>query len=235
MSERIQLFCIPYAGGMANTFDDLKNRLSDEILVTPIEYAGHGTRKTEACYQDFRALAEDVCVQIKEKRRCGLPYAMFGYSMGSISVYEVIRRYFSDCPPEHIFLASHEAPDVDWEGKAYARLEDDQFMEQLIGMGGFEESNRKLLSNRFFRNLYFQPIREDYRLLAEYRMDERYLLPVNTTVFYSPNDISDEKIHSWDSFDGAGIEYIPMGENHFFIREHVEQMADIIRSRLSGV
>lgn len=235
MSEKIQLFCIPYAGGMAGAFDELKKLLADEILVTPIEYAGHGTRKTEAFYQDFGELAGDVRNQMRKLRRTDLPCALMGYSMGSISVYEILRRYGDEYSPKHIFLASHEAPDVEWEGKAYARLEDEKFMDELIDMGGFRESDRKLLGNRFFKSLYFQPIREDYRLLAEYRMEERCLLSADVTVFYSPEDISDESIHSWDRFAGAGIEYIPVGEDHFFIREHAAQMADVIRSRLIGI
>ncbi|MDD6616721.1 MAG: thioesterase domain-containing protein, partial [Lachnospiraceae bacterium] len=101
MSEKIQLFCIPYAGGMAGAFDELKKLLADEILVTPIEYAGHGTRKTEAFYQDFGELAGDVRNQMRELRRTDLPCALMGYSMGSISVYEILRRYGDEYSPKH--------------------------------------------------------------------------------------------------------------------------------------
>lgn len=231
MKEKLQLFCLPYAGGTVDVFDGLAKLLENEILVSPVEYAGHGSRKTEPFYQDFAELSKDVYEKISSMRRHELPYAIFGYSMGSIAVYELLCRYLKEELPQYIFLAAHEAPDVEWESKKYAAYDDEHFMDELIAFGGFEEANRKLLNNRFFRKLYFQPIREDYRLLAEYQFQDRQLLPADTTIFYAPKDISEKEIKSWQSFAGGSMEFIPLGSNHFFIREHAEEMAEIMRNR----
>lgn len=232
MGEKIQLFCIPYAGGTANAFSGLAKALGDDVLVSAIEYSGHGTRKAGAFYQDFAELAADVLEEIKKVRRPELPYAIFGYSMGSVAVYELLWRYLADDQPQHIFLAAHEAPDVEWESKEYAAYDDEHFMDMLIGFGGFEESDRQMLGNRFFRRLFFQPIREDYRLLAEYKMQEYHPLPVDATMFYSPLDIPTEQIETWKRFAGGEIEFVPLGKNHFFIREHADEMAEIMRRKM---
>ncbi len=232
MSEKIQLYCIPYAGGTTEVFQELAQLLGDQVLVSCIEYAGHGARKAENFYGDFARLAEDVYGQMQKVRRADIPFALFGYSMGSIAVYELLWRYLADCPPQHIFLAAHEAPDIEWESKAYASLDDDRFMDMLIGFGGFEESNRKLLKNRFFRRLYYQPIREDYRLLADYHMDEMHLLPSDTTVFYAPADITEDQIMTWTRFASGRMEYVALGKNHFFIREHAQEMAEIMKREM---
>lgn len=230
MDKRMQLFCIPYAGGMADIFQELSELLGDDFEVAALEYAGHGRRKTEPFYRDFGELADDIAGQIKERRRADVPFAVFGYSMGSVGAYEVITRRLPEAP-EHIFLASHEAPDVEWDSKKYETLDDDAFMDELITFGGFGEKDRQLLKNRFFYKLYFRPIREDYRLLANYRMEERHLLPADTTVFYSPDDPSAAQIESWSRFAGKGIEYIPLGHDHFFIRQHAREIAQVIRER----
>lgn len=230
MDKRMQLFCIPYAGGMADVFRELPELLGDGFEVTALEYAGHGRRKTEPFYRDFGELADDIAGRIKEGRRADAPFAVFGYSMGSVAAYEVITRRLGEVP-EHIFLASHEAPDVEWDSKKYETLDDDAFMDELITFGGFGEKDRQLLKNRFFYKLYFRPIREDYRLLANYRMEERHLLPADTTVFYSPDDPSAAQIESWSRFAGKGIEYIPLGHDHFFIRQHAREIAQVIRER----
>lgn len=232
MSEKIQLFCIPYAGGTAGAFRELAGLLGEEVLVSTIEYSGHGSRKSEEFYRDFAELAEDVYGQMQKVRRKDLPYGIFGYSMGSVAVYELLYRYLAENPPKHIFLAAHEAPDIDWDSKKYADLDDDGFMDMLIGFGGFDEENRKMMKNRFFRRLYFQPIREDYRLLAEYKMQEFHPLPADATMFYSPADIPTEKIETWKRFAGGELEFVPLGRNHFFIREHAGEMAEIMRKKM---
>lgn len=232
MKERIQLFCIPYAGGTADAFDVLVQQLGAEVVVSAIEYAGHGKRKAEPYYKDFSELTADVYKQMQQIRRTDLPYAIFGYSMGSVAVYELLRQYLKKEQPVHIFLAAHEAPDIEWESKEYMEYDDEKFMDMLIGFGGFEESNRNLLNNRFFKKLYFQPIREDYRLLGEYRMQEFSLLPTDATMFYSPSDIPTEKIMTWKRFAGKELEFVELGTNHFFIREYAKEMAEIMWKKL---
>lgn len=232
MSEKIQLFCIPYAGGTADAFRGLAKELGGDVLVSAIEYSGHGTRKAGKFYQDFAELAADVFEEIKKVRRPELPYAILGYSMGSVAVYELLWRCLSEDQPQHIFLAAHEAPDIEWESKTYAAYDDGHFMDMLIGFGGFEESNRQMLGNRFFRRLFFQPIREDYRLLAEYKMQEYHPLLADVTMFYSPLDIPTEQIETWKRFAGGEMEFVPLGKNHFFIREYADEMAEIMRCKM---
>lgn len=236
MSRKIQLFCIPYAGGYAEVFTELAGLLESQaaggIQVILLEYAGHGERKREPYYRDFEELTADVVRQIQAQREPGCPYAILGYSMGSIAVYEALADGVLDTP-EHIFLAAHEAPDVEWECKSYSRLDDDEFLDELLGYGGFPEKfDRKLLKNRFFRRLYFEPIRRDYDLLASYRMKKWQLFCADVTVFYAPKDIAPEAIRSWERFAGRGIAYIELGDNHFFIRSCAEEMAEVIREKL---
>lgn len=243
--RKIQLFCIPYAGGMADSFQELAELLAAsgkdekilseekiEILPVLLEYAGHGARKTEPFYTDFDEMAEDMARQIREKRMPECEFAMLGYSMGSIVLYEILAKNLLGEVPRHIFVAAHEAPDIHWECKAYDQMQDEEFMERMISFGGFPNFDWKLLKNKFFRKLYFLPIREDYRLLSIYRMKEQIVLPAPATMIYSPQDIPTEKIRSWDKFAAGEMEYVELGRNHFFLKEHAEELAEILRERL---
>lgn len=243
--RKIQLFCIPYAGGMADAFQELAELLAVsgkdekilseekiEILPVLLEYAGHGARKTEPFYADFDEMAEDMARQIREKRMPECEFAMLGYSMGSIVLYEILAKDLLGEAPSHIFVAAHEAPDIHWECKAYDQMQDEEFMERMISFGGFPNFDWKLLKNKFFRKLYFLPIREDYRLLSIYRMKEQIVLPAPATMIYSPQDIPTEQIRSWDKFAAGEMEYVELGRNHFFLKEHAEELAEILRERL---
>lgn len=234
MNKKIRLFCIPYAGGNAEAFEELEMYMDDAIEVIPLEYAGHGTRRKEHFYESFEELQQDIIRQVDERREAGIPYALFGYSMGSVAAYAAAVKHEKDPCLKHVFLAAHEAPDVEWRGKKYADLDDLAFLKMLRELGGFQKLDENMLKNRFFRQLYFQPIREDYRLLADYHLKERRMLPVDTTVFYSPQDIPEESIHTWDRFAEKEIEYIALGDSHFFIRQYPKRMADIISDKLKG-
>lgn len=234
MDKRPQLFCIPFAGGTAESFRELGSYMEDVIQVVPLEYAGHGARRKEPFYGTFEELQRDIIRQIDRQRAPGAPYALLGYSMGSVAAYQAAVTHSDDPYLRHVFLAAHEAPDVEWRGKKYADLDDPAFLEMLKALGGFQKLEEKMLENRFFRRLYYQPIREDYRLLADYRLKERQMLPVDTTVFYSPEDIPEESIRTWDRFAGKKIEYAALGDDHFFIRQYPEEMARIIKDKLIG-
>lgn len=90
----IQLFCIPYAGGNASFFNNLKKYLEDFVEVYNLEYSGHGIRRREAFYHDFEELLIEVKEQIETHRKKDVPYAILGYSMGSLAAYELAANYF---------------------------------------------------------------------------------------------------------------------------------------------
>ena len=107
MQSKPQLFCYTYAGGNAGFFDVIDGDLAGVDVIRP-EYAGHGERRKEPFYHDFTELADEMYAQLKERRNCG-NYALFGYSMGSISVVEILKRIIDRreiTPPVCVFLAS---------------------------------------------------------------------------------------------------------------------------------
>ena len=86
-----------------------------ELIAT--EYAGHGKRRKEDFYDTFEAMVRDVAGQINDSWDGESEVALFGYSMGSIVTYEMWAMGLLEMKPGHIFLAAHEAPDLEWESK----------------------------------------------------------------------------------------------------------------------
>lgn len=226
--KKIQLFCLPYAGGGPEFFRPLKEMLDGRITVHALEYAGHGGRRKQPFYADFTELARDMAQRINEQLDDDSTFLLFGYSMGTIGVYEMIAQKLLRRQPQHVFLASHEAPDGQWDSKRYLGLTDEQFWDAMKQFGGLDNVDDKMLHNRFFKHLYFVPIREDYRLLGNYPANHRGEFCMPVTVFYAPDDIPDELIHGWDSFCRGGATYIALGQHHFFLKTCAEQTAQII-------
>ena len=88
----MQLFCFTFAGGTSAFFDQLDSYIGDEISLVKLEYAGHGKRCHEHFYHDFSELADDMTKMILSEYHDNEPYALFGYSMGSIACIEVLRK-----------------------------------------------------------------------------------------------------------------------------------------------
>ncbi len=232
MDRERQLFCFTCAGGRAALFDDIERELP-MLRVEKLEYAGHGTRHREPVYADFSALAEDMFSRIKAAYAGG-HYGLFGYSMGSIAVLEVLRRISASgfTRPRHVFLAAHE-PFVKKELLGFSETESDEWVKQrTIRFGAVPD---RLMDNRSFWRVYLPLYRADYDLVCKYRFEDiRYETDIPVTIFYSEEDTPSAHMAQWRRFFVGPFALCSFSGTHFFIREHFREMAAMIRDRLGG-
>lgn len=231
MQDKPQIFCFTCAGGNASFFDEIGKDL-DGIEIVKLEYAGHGTRHKEPSYRDFDELADDVFRELKS-RYTGRDYALFGYSMGSIALAEVLKRILavSDMKlPSGVFLAAHE-PHTKSELLDFSDDELDEWVkERTIKFGGVPE---KLLHNKAFWRMYLPLYRADYTLIGKYQFEKLDLkTEIPATVFYSETDTPLADMELWRNYFTGDCEYHRFEGAHFFIKEHHREMAGIIRERL---
>lgn len=227
----MKLICFTYAGGSSSFYDQLKQELLPDVELIAIEYSGHGTRHRTPFYSDFYELAEDMVIYIKENLKDSIPYAIMGYSMGSISAVEVLRKLTDEKLqlPEHVFLAAHE-PQTKASLADYNNEEMDKFVKsRTIQFGAVPE---KLISNKSFWRMYLPIYRADYSIIGKYKFENLKLksdIPV--TVFYSERDTPFEIMKDWEKYF-KNIDFIEYTGNHFFINEHFCEMAQEIKKRL---
>ena len=226
MKPEAQLFCFTYAGGTAAFFDDLERDLP-EYEVVKIEYAGHGTRYKEPFYQNYDELADDV-TRIVQERWTGIPYALFGYSMGTVTLMEVLRRILrSDMPkPKHLFLAAHEPE----SRKQLRGMTDEQLEEwirnRIIQLGAVP---KQLLSNKSFWRTYLPIYKADYQIIGQHRFEELDVqTDIATTIFYSETDTPLATMQPWRDFFTGLCEFQRFNGQHFFIKEHHVQIGERI-------
>lgn len=228
-----QLFCLTYAGGNANFFDDIEKDLP-KYDVVKLEYSGHGSRYKESFYENFDELADDM-YSIIAGTYSGDEYALFGYSMGSISLVEVLRRILATDrlpDPSYVFLAAHE-PHTKAELADFSSGELDEYVkDRTIKFGAVPEV---LISNKAFWRMYLPLYRCDYSLIGRYKFENLDLkTAVPATIFYSDTDTPTEDMMQWKKFFVGDCDYYRYTGNHFFIQEHHKEMAEIIRNKLDG-
>ena len=231
MNKKPRLFCFTYAGGSASFFDQIESDLS-EIELVKLEYSGHGTRHREPFYHNFDELAEDLYHQIRGYLNDGT-YALFGYSMGSIALIEILKRILSEPniqPPKHVFLAAHE-PHTKTELTGFESGELDEWViNRTVRFGAVPE---KLLHNRSFWRVYLPIYRADYSIIGAYRFEELKLkTDIPADVFYSETDTPKKEIELWNNFFIGRCVYHCFDGNHFFIQNYHLEMAQIIREEM---
>ena len=226
-----QLFCFTYAGGNSSFFDLIEKDLPEFELVK-LEYAGHGTRHREPCCQSFDELSEDVYCRLRE-RYFGGDYALFGYSMGTITLVEILKRILDEPAmkaPFHVFLAAHE-PHSKLELSGFAFEESDEWVKaRTIRFGAVPE---KLKNNKSFWRMYLPLYRADYSMIARYKFDGLALhTTVPATIFYSEADTPRQEMELWKNYFTGECAYHEFPGNHFFIQEHHSDMARLMNSKI---
>lgn len=229
----MQLYCLPYAGGTADFFSRLDPWFGSSIALIKLEYAGHGARHREPLYQVFSQLADDMYAAVKARHCTGEPYALFGYSMGSIAAAEVLARILQDGimpPPARVFLAAH-GPSVKRELLRFQGDEADEWVKRrTVSMGGIPE---KLLENRTFWRIYLPLYRADYTLITNYDFDKMALAcDIPLTGLYGKDDLTLEEMRAWRRYFHGECEFVEFPGNHFFMTEYCRELAALMEERL---
>lgn len=234
MHEKKQIFCLTHAGGSAAFFDEIEEELP-EFEVVKLEYSGHGSRHKEPLYSGFDELADEMYALVKKSYK-GCEYALFGYSMGTISLVEVLKRIVDnqEIPlPDYVFLAAHE-PKTNTEYKELSpdQCSDEWVKERTIKFGTVPE---KLINNKSFWRIYLPLYRADYSIIGKYSFEDLDLkTDIPAVVFYSDTDTRHEDMLLWKDIFTGRCSYYRFEGTHFFIRDHHSEMANIIKNRMNG-
>lgn len=231
LNKEMQLFILPYAGGSIAAFKKLTDLIDPRIDIITVEYAGRGTRAKETLANSIWDMLDDAIVYCNERREKELPYAIMGYSMGSILAYEMLKKKDIKGLLKHLFISAEVSPnDQAIEGRRIDNPTEERILARACLLGGL---NEKMLRNKRFSDIYVRPMISDYRLFFDYRFGEfNEKIKVNTTFFYCENDTAFEDVKKWDQLIEGEFDYYEMGENHFFINQHYEEMANIINCHL---
>lgn len=240
-NKEIQLFILPYAGGSIAAFKKLTDLIDLRVEVVTVEYAGRGTRAKEPLAESIWNLLDDAIVYCRERRKQDIPYAVMGYSMGSVLAYEILKReaLFGDL--RHLFISAEVSPkDRSLELRKIKNPTDERILDRARQLGGL---NDRILQNKRFADIYIKPMLSDYKLFFEYAFgedkdkagqDELKIdkIRTDTTFFYCEKDTALADVQRWEELIDGKFDYHEMGENHFFINQHYKEMAQVINYHL---
>ncbi|WP_353942637.1 alpha/beta fold hydrolase [Streptomyces sp. HUAS MG91] len=171
-AEPLRLYCLPHAGGSASAFRSWIGAVPG-VDVRPVQPPGREGRHRETPYahmEDLVAdLAEAVLADVADSG--GVPYAVYGHSLGAMTAFELVRRIGAVGGPEpvHLMVSGCGAPELcgGLEGLTPIRdMSTEQIAEVLRRLGGTPEW---LLGNRALLAMVLPPFRADFTVKENYR------------------------------------------------------------------
>jgi len=217
-SAKIQIFCLPHAGGSTAHFRGW-HWLAPHAQIVPVDLPGHGTRLLEPLISEWPVLLEDLTKTIVEQIQA--PYVIFGHSLGSLLAFEICRTLQSrGCPPVLLVTAGRNGPSENASQPSLHELPDAQFIAALRRLGGFPDS---LLQQAELLQMFLPMLRADLRLAEMYTRRPGPLLDSPIIAFAGRHDrmTDDVGMLAWRRETTKGCELIRIDGGHFFL-DHAE-------------
>jgi len=232
-SQKITLLCVPYAGGSAEAiFSKWQEQLGPDILVKPLEYAGHGKRMVETFKDNLEETVNDLLrtiIPLVAKE----PYALYAHSMGCSIVYELLRSIdkFGLPSPQGIYLSGRKPPHMAYKTRLHT-LSDREFLDEIKKIGG--------TSSDFFKikeliSAFLPILKNDYKIIEQYQFNNScFVSDADISFFFSDNDamIDIDSAGEWSRYTKGDFFLHKFEGKHFFIHDEFPEICRIIRKQL---
>ncbi|MCG5218614.1 alpha/beta fold hydrolase [Streptosporangium soli] len=228
----VRLVCLPHAGGAASFYRDWGPSLPDWLEVLTVQYPGREDRLAEPLIDDLDTLADEVARAIEPE--CDRPVALFGHSMGAAVGYQVACRLAGGPARPVALYVSACSPPGRALGTAVHELDDDALADDLRGQGG---TDPRVLADPDLREIVFDIVRNDYRLVETHRPRPPVRQPAPITAYGADDDpvVDAATMAGWAAATSAGFTLRRMAGGHFYLVPGRERLLSEIAADLRPI
>src|SRR5689334_12618385 len=211
---RCRVFCFPHAGGTAAFYRPLRGFMPPEIDFCPVELPGRAARFAEAPLSAMNALIEQLTDALKPLM--GVPFAVFGHSVGSCVAYEAARRLRSadGRSAVHLFVSGRGRPEFASADHRPARpRSDDDLLAVLDEFGGTPAA---VMQCPELIAALLPALRADLELEDGYGIDPGDRIACPISAFGGADDARSGSLQSWGSFTRGQFRTCVFPGGHFY-------------------
>lgn len=218
----------PHGGGSASYYHGLSRGLAPLVEPVIVQYPGRAERLSEPPLEDLSAVVDAVIEQLDE-RPGSEPVGYFGHSMGASIAFEVARRR----PPRHLLLSGRRPPEHHRQDN-FADRGDAAILAEVKRLAG---TSADVFDNPEILEMVLPALRADYRALQGYHpdVDARVDAPITALVGDDDPRVSPAEALDWARHTDRPFARHVFTGGHFYIDNHVAEVAGIIRSALVSV
>lgn len=225
--QKPQLFTIHFAGGNCYSFNFLKQYLDPYFEVVALELPGRGKRMIQPLLKDVHLATTDLLNEWTKKRKQGVPFGIYGHSMGAILGFELTKRQKHE-KPLFLLVSGNAGPNIE-RGELRYNLERNALKEELKKLGG---APQELLDNEELFT-FFEPIlRADFEVVECYKTDATAKINSPIYAVMGSTETYVSSIENWKNFTTAICDISIMEGNHFFINDQPEALASLLKKAL---
>jgi len=229
-SPRVRVFAVPFAGAGASVFNAWSSAFPETVELHAVQLPGRESRYAEAALGDVDEAVRRVADAMEPcLDRC---YAVFGYSMGALLAFEIVRelRRRRAPLPVQLFVAARRAPQLPAPRPLLARLSRDAFLKRVTEY----YDSPAVLQNRDLLEIILPVLRADVALCEGYvyRREPPFDFPMQA--FAGQRDASAplSAVQGWREQTTAGFSIEVFEGGHFFFNASPTRVQQAIISRL---
>lgn len=228
----IRIIMFPYAGSIGYAYQKMISYFDkSKFEIYMIDLNGRGERVDYDSYDTWDQLINDVYTQVDEIiNQDNDGYVLFGHSMGAKIVYDVYIKIKQkqNKSPMYVIFSGCKVHDANNEYYKLLQKPQKNFEEEYINLGGIP---KEVLEDTDFKDYVFEVIKEDLRLLSQYKPKSK-IITENVIILNGTND-DRSSISDWKHLCSK-ISYRIYPGNHFFIFQYpdkvVNDICNIIKS-----
>ena len=228
----MRLFCFPFGGGGASVFHDWPDAMGNEIEIRALQLPGRETRFREPREKDVNNVIKNI-VQALEAYQ-DKPFAIFGYSLGSLLAFEVCRelRKQNMKMPMHLFIAALSAPQLPTPHPPISSLADREFIQKVEY---YYQPQGEAWNNLELREFLLPVLKDDIALYESYVYREEAPLTCPIDVYAGDKDRATpvESTQYWSEQTNSELKQHVFQGGHFFIDNAVDEIKNLVSNSLN--
>ncbi len=224
MENKKQIFFLHFAGGNCFSYNFLAPHL-DMYEPHQLELPGRGKRLAEPFAANRKAAVADYVQQILNLLN-GNPFVIYGHSMGAQLGLEVVAQleklnYF----PDKLLVSGNAGPDPNKVEQKHL-LGRKAFIKELKDMGGMPAD---FFEHEDLVDLYIPILKSDFKIVEEHPAYSPRLTKTEIIALMGNEEEEAVNISNWKKFTMKKCEYKVLKGNHFFIYDHRDLLAELIK------
>ncbi|MBX9607207.1 MAG: putative thioesterase [Gammaproteobacteria bacterium] len=227
----VRLFCLPFAGGGASAFNAWWRAMPESVELRVAQLPGREARFKQTAVTDFRTAVGHLADAFE--KHLDRPYAVFGYSMGALLGFEVVRelRHRGAPAPTQLVVAAKSAPQQPARTPALSHLPRQEFIE---GVRRYFEPPQDGWSIAELVEIILPALRADLTMCDMYRYRSEEPLGCPIIALGGDRDLSVpvHDVAAWRDQTSGYFEMQTFPGGHFFINDHLAEVQGRVLSLL---
>jgi medium-chain acyl-[acyl-carrier-protein] hydrolase len=228
---RQRLFCFPYAGAGAAVFQAWPDQLPSDVELCVPCLPGRDARALEPPAADMAALVASLAQEMHPW--LGVPYALFGHSMGAFIAFDLAHELSAlGRPPAHLFVSAQRGPSLPYSARPIYALPDKEFLAGILER--YENIPPQILEQKDFMAVLLRRFRADFALVEAYKYWAKNRLACPITTFGGADDrqIASEQLRAWETETSNRFRLHLLPGGHFFLHDCRAEMLALIQAEL---